>query len=340
MRVVLVRLSALGDIIHTWPLALALRNHQPDVHLTWVVEAPFRPLVEGHPAVDTVMPVATKKWRKAPFSAETRSETGVVRTRLRELQPDLALDSQGTLKSAWITRWTSAPDRVGLARPWRRELIAALAYTQVLQGSRRDPHIVATNSMLVSAIGGHPTEKTPMPDGQWLLKRSTEKHPGFRRNGPYAVLLPGAGHPSKILGADILGDIAQRLASRKMEIIVAWGPGEINRAEAVVACANGAAALAPPTDIEQLTILLGNASVVVGGDTGPVHLAASLGVPTLGIYLTTDWRRNGPLGLRTAVLSGATLPSEVRPGSAGAKAGTIPSVEAIEAKVDILLDTA
>jgi len=341
MRLVLLRLSSLGDIIHTWPLAQSLRDHQPDVHLTWVVEEPFRSLVEGHPAVDAVITVATRRWRKAPFSPETRSEIAIVKTQLRELSPDMALDSQGTLKSAWVTRWTAAPDRVGLARPWRRELFSALAYTRVLKGARRDPHVVATNSTLVTAIGAPAPENTPMPDGQWFLERARQHHPEFlQRNTAFAVLLPGAGHPSKILDPNILGDLARRLAARGLEVVVAWGPGEINRAKAVVACADGAATVAPPTNIEQLTVLLGNASVVIGGDTGPVHLSASLGTPTLGIFLTTDWRRNGPLGNRTSVISGALLKEKVRPGSASAKRKITPSVEAIEAKVISLLRNA
>ncbi len=338
MRLALIRLSALGDIIHTWPLAQSLRDNRPDLHLTWVVEAPFRSLVEGHPAVDSVITVATKRWRKAPFSPQTRAETDAVKTRLRELTPDLALDSQGTFKSAWITRWTGAKNRIGLARPWRRELLPGLVYTRVLPGSRTQRHVVSTNLMLVRAVGAQPGGEIAAPDGRWLLERSNERYPEVRRNSPYALLLPGAGHPSKVLGTDVLGDLARRLASHGLEILVAWGPGELERAEAVVALSDGAAEVAPPTSLEELTVLLGGASVVVGADTGPVHLAASLGTPTLGVFLTTDWRRNGPLGPRTAVLSGATLPKHVRPGLAGVSPGPMPSAEAIEKSVAQLIE--
>ncbi len=338
MRLALIRLSALGDIIHTWPLAQSLRDNRPDLHLTWVVEEPFRSLVDGHPAVDSVITVATKRWRKAPFAPQTRAETDVVMTQLRELAPDLALDSQGTFKSAWITRWTGAGKRIGLARPWRRELLPGLVYTQVLPGSRTQPHVVATNLMLVRAVEAQPGHEISAPDGHWLLKRSNERYPQVRRNSPYAVLLPGAGHPSKVLGTDVLGDLARRLASRGLEVLVAWGPGELERAEAVVAVADGAAEVAPPTSLEELTVLLGGASVVVGADTGPVHLAASLGTPTLAVFLTTDWRRNGPLGSRTAVLSGAALPKHVRPGSAAVNPGPMPSAEAIEERVSQLIE--
>lgn len=338
MRLVLIRLSALGDIIHTWPLVSALQRERPDLHLTWVVEEPFRPLVDGHPAVDAVVTVATKRWRKAPFAARTRAETDTAKTRLRELAPDLTLDSQGTLKSAWITRWTGAPDRVGLARPWRRELLPGVAYTRVVPGSQEQSHVVATNAALVETIGGTPPNETPMPDGRWLLDRCVQRFPEFRREAPYAILLPGAGQPSKVLSTNVLGDLARRITNRGLSVVVAWGPGEFERAEAIAEAAVGTTVVAPPTTIEQLTVLLGGASVVVGADTGPVHLAASLGTPTLGVFLTTDWRRNGPLGPRTAIFSCATIPERVRPGSAGAPPGQPPSAEAIEQSVVQLLD--
>jgi heptosyltransferase-1 len=111
MRIVLVRLSALGDIVHTWPLADAIRSARPQAHLSWVVEKPFTPLVEGHPAVDSIFAVTTKQWRRRPFSASTRAQIAVLKTRFEELNPDLAIDTQGTLKSALVTRWTSAPRR-------------------------------------------------------------------------------------------------------------------------------------------------------------------------------------------------------------------------------------
>jgi heptosyltransferase-1 len=101
--------------------------------------------------------------------------------------------------------------------------------------------------------------------------------------------------------------------------VVAWGPGEIERAERVVEQTRGAARLAPSTTILELCLLLGNASLVVGGDTGPVHLAASLGTPTLAIFLASDWRRNGPLGAHTAVVAGTADAGGAPRGSAKAR---------------------
>jgi lipopolysaccharide heptosyltransferase I len=330
MRIVLVRLSALGDIVHTWPLAVAIRAARPDAHLTWVVEKPLVPLVDGHPAVDSVIEVITKQWRRRPFSVRTRAEVAMLKTRFDELAPDLCIDAQGTLKSALVTRWTRAERRVGLARPWRRELIAGLPLTETLPGHSDHPHVVATNLALVRAIGATPPAVPTWPDGRWLIADGVEV-----AEGP-AVLLPGAGQPDKILAPEILAVIANHLAANDHDVVVAWGPGERDRAEAIVALGEPRVRLAPPTTIIELAKLLGSASIVVGGDTGPVHLAASLGVPTVGIHLTTDPLRNGPLGDRCAVVS-AAAPGGGPRGSATTGAARPIRGEEIIAAVDAML---
>lgn len=315
MRIVLVRLSALGDIVHTWPLADAIRRTHPRAHLTWVVEKPLAALVDGHPAVDTVITVTTKSWRRRPFAERTRAEIAILKTRFEELNPDLVIDAQGTLKSALVTWWTGADRRAGLARPWRRELIAGLPLTETLAGSRDHRHVVATNLELVRAAGGTPPIVPDPPDGGWLLEKTSDTSIDSSWNTPYAVVLPGAGQPGKVLSVEVLAETARHLVARGLETVVAWGPSEDDRAREIVSLCGSGVHLAPSTDLLELTALLGSSTVVVGGDTGPVHLAASLGVPTVGVHLTTDPLRNGPLGEHTDYVSGA-VPGRGRGGSA------------------------
>jgi heptosyltransferase-1 len=305
VRVVLVRLSALGDIVHTWPLASALAASAAQPHVSWVVEEPLRVLVEGHPAIDSVLTTRTGKWRRRPFAAATRAEVAVLKTRLRELQPDLVIDGQGTSKSAMLVRWTKAKRRVGLARPWRRELMAGLAYTETLPGAPGRAHVVATNLAMVQAVGVAPPPLSP-PDGTWLLERVRGRLPAGSWSNPFAVILPGAGGAHKILSESTLSEVARGLTGHGLDVVVAWGPGEEQRAEVVAESGGNGVHLAPPTDLEELAALVGEAELVVGGDTGPVHLAASFKTPTLAVFLASDWRRNGPLGDRTAVVSGAS----------------------------------
>jgi heptosyltransferase-1 len=274
------------------------------MHLSWVVEEPFQSMVAGHPAVDSVVTVATKRWRRHPLTTRTRAEVARLRTRFHELQPDLAIDPQGVLKSALITRWSGAPRRVGLARPWRRERIAGLGYTDAVPGSTSHRHVVASNVELVRAVGGTPPSEPPHPDGRWLLSQASEVPSAAAGDGSPVVLLPGAGQARKLLPVETLAEVARRLVTLPSAVEVAWGPGERARAEAVAAAAGSGVRVAPPTSLDELVTLLAGARLVIGGDTGPVHLAASLGVATLGVFTVTDWRRNGPLGPRVEVVSG------------------------------------
>jgi heptosyltransferase-1 len=304
-RVVLVRLSAFGDIVHTWPLACALREAQPRLHLSWVVEEPFRPLVEGHPAVDRVVTTRTRLWRRRPLSAETRAEIAAFKSRFHDLQPDVALDPQGVLKSAFVTRWTGAPRRVGLALPWRRERLPGLAYTETVCGAADGAHVVDTNLEMVRAVDLQPLRRRP-PDGAWLLDRIGYRFPTSGGSAPYAVVLPGTGGAHKDVAVRTLAEASREIAAAlDLDVVVVWGPGEESRAAAVVGAGGKRVRLAPSTDLDELAAVLGGASLVVGGDTGPVHLAASFGVPTVAVFLASDWRRNEPLGPRTAVVSGA-----------------------------------
>jgi len=337
MRLLLVRLSALGDIVHTWPLAVALKELDPSLELTWVVEAPFRSLVDGHPAVDRVVVAATRRWRKRPMGRETLGELPRFGSALRGPRQDLCLDPQGTIKSAAVCRLSLAPRRIGLARPWRRELLAGLAYTGVVRPRAASPHVAATNLELLRAAGGVPPATAPAPDGRWLLGRAPNPLGPRAAAAGYAVLLPGTGQPSKIVPAETVAETACGLAERGLEPIVAWGPGEKERAIQVAELAQGRAAVAPPTGLLELAALLGGAALVIGGDTGPVHLAASLGTATVGIFMATNPARNGPLGARAAVVSTAGFSGPKATGSARASPGPPPRASEILREADRLL---
>jgi heptosyltransferase-1 len=312
MRLALVRLSALGDIIHTWPLALALRKLPEPAEITWIVERPLACLVKGHPAVDRVLTVDTRAWRRRPLAAETRAAVKALRSELRALEADVCLDPQGVAKSAFVTHLSQAPRRIGFDRRWRRELAAGFAYTQTVALGARPGHATFRFRRLAEAIGAPPG--TPWtPDGRWLLAGRSAPSTSDR-----AVLLPGAGRPGKILSVNVLAAVATALGDHGLSSILAWGPGERERAEAIADASGGAAQLAPPTSILELADLLAGSRVVIGADTGPIHLAASLGVRTLAVHLATDPERNGPLGPRSAAVS-AVAPQRGRGRSSAAR---------------------
>ena len=145
MRVLLTRLSALGDIVHTWPLAETLSRYGTPVELAWVVEEAFLPLVAGHPAVSRAIPVATRRWRKRPFDATTRREVLGARAAMRDFAPEVVLDAQGLVKSAVLGYLSGAPERVGLVRSSRREALAGAWYTRTVAPPPEARHVVDIN---------------------------------------------------------------------------------------------------------------------------------------------------------------------------------------------------
>ncbi len=330
MRVVLTRLSALGDIVHTWPLVEALTSGAEPLELAWVVEEPFLPLAALHPGVARAVPVATRRWRRRPLATATRRELGVARRALREFSPEVALDPQGLCKSAAWGWLSGAAERVGLDQRLRRELLAGVCYTQTVAPPAEATHVVDINLALGAAVG-RPPPLGASPDGTFLLRRLPEA-PAVAAGT--VALLPGTGGRGKTWPARSFAALAARAIGRGLPVMVLWGPGERFLAESIVAACPGAT-LAPPTSLLELAALLARCTAVIGGDTGPVHLAAALAVPTVAVFVATDPERNGARGRRVRIVSSA------RPGAQRGRArsgvlGEATVEEVFDALVDVL----
>jgi heptosyltransferase-1 len=280
---------------------VALRDAGHEI--TWVVEAPYRELVETVARVRTI-PVSLKKWGGAPWAS--RSAMAAARRAMRGF--DRSVDVQGLVKSAALAWLGGAPARYGFARNAIREK-AALLFTN--RHVEVDPslHVIEQNLALARAAGATaltppPVDFTPFAAGHF---------PALRGN---IVLLPGAGKPNKQWPVERFRELARRLGERA---VVVWGPGEEERAVAVDA------RMAPRTNLRELASILRDAALVIGGDTGPLHLAAALGTPVIGLYGPTNERRNGPYGQLDRCIS--TF--------GGAKTMEAISVEAVLAKVQI-----
>lgn len=331
MRVLLTRLSALGDIVHTWPLADALTLGENPVELAWVVEKPFLPLVALHPGVVRAVPVATRRWRRRPFAADTRREILAARQLVREFAPDAALDPQGLYKSAAWGWLSGAPERVGLSRRLRREALAGVCYTRTVTPPPGLRHVIDFNLSLAEGIG-RAAPYGAGPDGRFLLPGAPAEV-----GRPAVGLFPGTGGKGKAWPAGSFAALARQTADRGLPVTVIWGPAERVLAESVVAGAGPGVTLAPPTTLLEMVALLARCAAVVGGDTGPVHLAASLGVSTVAVFVATDPDRNGPRGRRVRVVAAA------RTGARGGRArsgamGTATVAEVFDALMDVLAE--
>ena len=285
-RFLLVRLGALGDIVHAIPVAAALRRAFPAARIDWLVSPKFRGMLDLVPVVDR------------PLAVDGRVLSAI--RELRRSRYDVAIDLQGLLKSAALARSSGAVRVIGFSSRYLRERLARPFYTEVydpggggIYDEREATHVVRTNLGLLTPLGiTVTTPEFPIERPSSAVAREVVE----RMGGRYAALNPGAAWPNKRWPAERFGRLARLVRDRHgARSVVLWGQGEEPLARAVVASAGDAAELAPPTTIADLVAILDGAVLMVAGDTGPMHIAAALGTPVVGIYGPTRPSRNGPL---------------------------------------------
>jgi ADP-heptose:LPS heptosyltransferase len=288
VKALLVRLSAIGDVVHTLPVAAALRRRGFDVH--WVVEPPARPLVDGNPAVSRA--IAAPAARPAGLPRAWSAARALRRDGL-----DVALDLQGLWKSAAWARASGAGRVIGFAGPWRREPMSEMLLGVRIAPAREPGHVIDKNLALLRAldIRAEGDREFPLPPAPEEKRRVAEQL-AARDWRDFAVLNPGGGWASKLWPPASFGAVAQGLAARGLVPIVTWGPGEQGLAEAVVAASGKTATACFPTTLLEYAEVARRARVVVAADTGPLHLACAVGAPVVGLFGPTDPARNGPCG--------------------------------------------
>jgi heptosyltransferase-1 len=310
----IVRLSAMGDIIHTLPAAAALRQAFPHATLGWLVEERWAELLctlryprsgprsAQRPLVDRVHSVNTAEWRHAPFSFNTWQQMAVGLSQLRGIQYDAVIDFQGAVRSALLARWSGAPVAYGSAQP--RENAASMLYTRKVLLTTNGTHVVQQALALAGAI-----VQTPMaePRVEFPLDPDAEnKIAGLTADvSDFAILNPGAGWGAKRWPAERYGQVAKKLAKNGLCSLVNYGPGEEELAVAVERAGEGAARKVS-CSVSELIALTRRAHLFIGGDTGPMHLAAALKIPVVAIFGPTNPARNGPFGTRSVVLRSAS----------------------------------
>lgn len=280
MRLLIVKTSSMGDVVHALPALSDVRAQVPGVQVDWMVEPPFAPIVALHPGVRRVLPLAWRRWRKTLWRAATRAELGAFRRQLREQPYDLILDLQGLVKSALWAMQARGP-RAGYDRRSIWEPLAALTYQRVAAVSPQ-LHAIERCRRLAAAHLGYTLPDTPpdfglrVPDGGW--------RPAAPR---YAVLNPNASVASKLWPEAHWIALARWLSARGLPVVVMWGsPAEGERAQRIAAAVQGE--VPPFLTVADAAGVLGRAQLVVGLDTGFSHLAAALGVPTVGLYRDHD----------------------------------------------------
>lgn len=293
-RFLVLRMGALGDIIHTLPAVSALRESFPRARIDWLVDQKWSPLLDGNPDLTAAIPMDRRNW------------TAVVRVvrGLRAARYTLAIDFQSLYRTAILGWLTGAPRRIGFASSYAREPGAALLYTEVVTPVHR--HKVEHNLELVESLGARASEV------RFPLRISTmaERHVGrvLAANDvrEFFVLSPGGGWGSKCWPAERYGALHKALAERYgWRGVINFGPTERDLAEVVRQASGLPSPLTETFDLPQLMALLRRAKFLVAADTGPLHLASALGTPVIGLYGPTDPARNGPYSTKDIVVRDA-----------------------------------
>ena len=308
----IVRLGAMGDVIHTLPAAAALRQALPHATLGWLIEERWAELLctsryprsgprsPQRPLIDRLHSVNTSEWRRAPFSFNTWMQMAVGLSQLRGIHYDAVIDFQGAVRSALLARWSGAPMAFGSAQP--REHAASMLYTRKVLTTDR-AHVVEQALEMARSIAPTLTTESDLnlpvdPEAEIKIASLTGELKKF------AILNPGAGWGAKRWPPERYGKLARALAQDGLTPLVNYGPSEDLLAGAVEQASDGVAKRVT-CSISELIALTRRASVFIGGDTGPLHLAAALKIPVVAIFGPTNPARNGPFGTRSVVLRSA-----------------------------------
>jgi heptosyltransferase-1 len=311
-RILIVRVGAMGDVLHAMPAVAALRAAHPETWIGWVVEPRWLPLLSnagtgqgltergaGMPLVDKVYLAATRSWRQRPFSAQTLRDIGSLRRELREGRFDLCVDMQGSIRSAVIGRMAGAGKFAGPADP--RERPAAWLYDQKTR--TRTLHVVDQGCELLGSAAGETLRPAhvELPVDARAEESCIARLAAKAARGRVVLLAPGAGWGAKQWPAERYGAVAAALAGRGYSVLVNAYSATDPLANSVKTASRGAAEVFP-CDMAELISVTRRAALVIAGDTGPLHLAAALERPIVALFGPTDPARNGPYGTRSRVL--------------------------------------
>jgi lipopolysaccharide heptosyltransferase I len=307
-RFLVIRLSSIGDIVHTLPAVAALGRAYPQAEIHWAVEERFSALLTGNPYVSRVIKLDTLKWRKTPTAGSTMAEIMQGFEALREYPYDAVIDFQGLMKSAIFARLSHSKKRIGLASGSLREPMAALLYTDRVS-PKNCTHVIEINLSLVESLGARSSQwEFPLP---YSLQERDAVREQLERLGTreFIIVNPGGGWKSKRWAPANYAELIAAVAGQvPFDILVTGSPQEEDVARKILTGANVARAKWFPSTLLQFIVLAREAKLLVGGDTGPLHLAAAVGTPIVAIFNAADPRntpeRNGPFNPADIILCG------------------------------------
>ncbi len=289
MRVLVVKTSSLGDVIHTLPALTDAVRAIPGIQFDWVVEEAFAEIPAWHPGVNSVITVAARRWRRHLFTSLKSGEMAYFKARLQSRNYDLIIDAQGLLKSAVVTRLARG-QRCGLDRNSAREPLAALIYQQKVHIPKQQHAVTRVRQLFAGVLDYKPNDSSPDYGitNRFARQKSTNKK--------YLVFLHGTTWATKHWPESCWRRLAELVRQDGLDVKLPWSTvTEKTRAEKIAAVGQGIEVL-PRLNLTELAVVLSGAAGVVGVDTGLIHLAAALGMPSVTIYGATDPTLTGTVG--------------------------------------------
>lgn len=297
MKVLIVKTSSMGDVIHTFQAIEDIGRHRPDVSLDWCVEEGFADMVALHPAIRTIHRVAWRRWRRSPISLSSWREAAALRRSLRAARYDLVIDAQGLLKSAVLSRLAGAPV-AGLDPTSAREGVASALYSYRFHVPRGRHAVERTRRLMAQAL-----DYEPDLSGLATGIRPPLLPAGFDLPDRPAFLLHGTSRPDKKWPLDQWSATAAGLVGRGFTPVTTWSSDEEKTVADGIKTAIQATVVVPKSRLGELAGIIGRSELVIGADTGLTHLASAFAVPTVGVFLTTSPGLTGPVGPYAATVA-------------------------------------
>lgn len=294
MRILLIKTSSLGDVFHTFPALTDARAHIPDLRVDWVVEEAFAEIPTWHPAVNKVIPVAWRRWRKNLGKVITWREMKQFRDQLQSGKYDLVLDAQGLIKSAIITRLAKGP-RYGLDKHSAREPLASRAYDKTIEVAKGE-HAIHRLRKLFAQCLGYATPNSPINYGI-----DSSRWPKPEIDQPYIVFIHGSAWDTKLWPEQYWNELCGIIGNAGYKVVLPWGNESEQRRANRIAAQHKHAWVPERLPLAEVARLLAHSTAIIGVDTGLSHVAAALDVPTVVIYGATDASLTGALGNKTTI---------------------------------------
>lgn len=293
MKILIVKLGAIGDIVHALPIAAEIRRKFPQATIGWLADKRSAAILRDSPAIDELIEIDTRAVKGPRMMSSFRDAVGKQLKDIRDEKYDIALDLQGLLKSAIASKMSGAPVRFGFSRKDLREPSARVFYTETAAAVDKNTHIIQKNFALANAAFGVEFNGAELEFPIAVSEAERAETAGLL-NEPFALLNPGGGWPTKLWHAEKFGLLADLIHENLgLRSIISIGPGEDDLVERAMKSSKIGASLTAKLSIKGFYELAKHAQVYVGGDTGPTHIAVAAGTPVVGIFGPTEWWRNG-----------------------------------------------